>query len=168
MGINLEAFEITDELMEQADTYIPYMYKSILIKDIAERCLKDVFIKKDKEIINVVKGEDLISKNVFLLSTLLGMYFHIDIPEEEYKENPYAVYDYYASKNPIGQLEKYRKNGKYADKAYLILNDYKELKRLVDTEIYNLRNAYNDMLYRLRDTSSELLEVLKENGDEEH
>lgn len=165
-SIKVESFELTDEAMAKAETYVPYMGKSLWIKVVAEKCLKDITItdKETKAQITTIKGEDLIQKNMFLLLALLELYFHISVDKKSLESDPYAVYDYYASKNIIGQLEKYRKHPEYGEKAFAILTDYKELKKLLDAEIYNLRNAYNDTIYRLQGVSSEFIKVM--NSDE--
>ena len=154
--IPVESFEITDEIMEKAITYMPFLEKSVWVKDNAEKCLKDVVIENGA-VTTSVKGEDLIQKSVLLLSTLISYYLGVEIKTDDLEENPftlYQIYDYYASGNPSGQLEKYKRNERYSEKAYAILQDYKELKRLLDTEIYNLRNAHNDIFAKIEALAS--------------
>ena len=61
----------------------------------------------------------------------------------------YEVYDYYASGNLISQLEGFKTDIEVKSIAFDLLNDYKNFKKMVDTEIYNSKNIENDLLNRV-------------------
>lgn len=79
-------------------------------------------------------------------NVLVGYYLDIEINE---KDNFYEVYDYYASGNLISQLEGFKTDIEVKSIAFDLLNDYKNFKKMVDTEIYNSKNIENDLLNRV-------------------
>ena len=49
----------------------------------------------------------------------------------------------------MNQIERYKVNPLFKEKAFDILTDFKELQRMVYIEIENLKSHYNNPIYRL-------------------
>lgn len=142
-------FELKPELMEKAITYMPLNKKVVLAETIARACLKKVRPLEEKDsvdsflIVPSVVGEDNFKKECMLLNVLLSHYFDIKIEEMDAK-----IYDMYMGAHILNQLERYKANPKYKEKSFDILTDFKIIRRMVDTELYNLKSKENDMLER--------------------
>lgn len=149
----MKAFFITNEMMKKAKTYMPLSEKEDLAKQIAELCLVPLKVteeeKKDSRLpISLLYGEDMANKSILVMNTLLGFYFDIDVEDGE---DPYKIYDHYAEHHILNQLERFKSDAELKNKAFDILSDFKEFKKMVDTEIFNLRTLKNDPLHRLSD-----------------
>lgn len=147
-----EYFRITDELMQKAKTYMPLADKQVISYQIARHCLISVVDEKEDHDINkilalpAVQGENAPLKAILLQNTLLGFYFDIELDE---KKDSYEQYDFYAGGAMINQIERYKVNPLFKEKAFDILTDFKELQRMVYIEIENLKSHYNNPIYRL-------------------
>lgn len=142
-------FELKEELMKKAITYMPLTQKIVLAETIARMCMKKVKPLNEKDgvdeflIVPSVVGEDNYKKECLLLNTLLSHYFDIKVPVMDAK-----TYDKYMGAHVLNQLERYKANPEYKEKAFDILTDFKIVRRMVDTEIFNLKTKENDMLER--------------------
>ena len=84
------------------------------------------------------------TKQILLLRTLLGFYFDIEVTPEA---DAYEQYDFYAGEHIYNQLERYKSTA-WKNKAFDILSDFKEFRKFVDTEIFNIRANWNDPVAR--------------------
>lgn len=145
----MKNFELTTEMMEKATTYMPISQKVILAEMVARKCLKPIKpLKEDDSIesflvVPSVIGEDSYQKECMLLNVLLSHYFDIKVEKIDSK-----IYDQYMKGNLTNQLERYKSNSDYKTKAFDIITDFKTFKKMVDTEIYNLKAKENDILER--------------------
>ena len=159
MANKKDKFNITEEMIVNATDYIPFREKMTIVNDLAESCIKSVdkitdSIATETQLpIPQLYKEQTGAKQYFLMYYLLTRYLHIDIKEEKWSDEEY---DYYASSHIFNQLERF-KSGNNADvkaKVFDILYDYKQLKQMLETEIYNLKESRNDTLTRLQDSIS--------------
>lgn len=144
-------FELTKEAMAKAKTYMPLREKETLAKQIAELSLDNIDTKKlgvANELVALpqLKEENLARKSCLLLNTLLGFYFDIELDAEK---DGAELYDEYAGGHLLNQIERFKTDAELKFKAFDILSDYKEFKKMVDIEIYNLKTVHNDGLTRL-------------------
>lgn len=143
-------FELTKDLMEKAITYMPLVEKTIYAEEIARRCLKPIKPLNYKDdidsflVIPSVVGEDILQKEQMLLNVLLSHYFDIKIKKMDNK-----LYDNYMGGHLLNQLERFKTDPEYKTKAFDILTDFKTIKKMVDTEIYNLKTKENDIAERI-------------------
>ena len=171
-------FIITKEMVLKAVTYMPLQVKIELAEQYAELCLKDVDIAEQNEIgqsiiaLPHLKGEDLALKNIMLLHGLLTFYFGVEMPDLS-TVNPYEMYDYYAGAHLLNQIERFKADAETKDIVFDLLADYKEFKKIVDTELYNQKANVNDLVPRLAatiavfnkpETVTQIVEELKEIG----
>lgn len=155
------AFVITKEMIEKANTYMPIEEKISLSKIIAEKCV-DIIPQSHKNPVSdrankmlslpLPEGELPSLKSMLTLSVLLGFYLDIDIDTENKNAMTFASYDEYANSHPLNQLDRLKSNAELRDKVYDLVADFKEFKKMVDTEIYNIRTYRNDPLVRLAAT----------------
>lgn len=153
-----EKFIITDEMIRGAENYIPFVDKLTIVSETAEACLEPV----DKEAAGIATETQLPipqfykersgAKQYFLMYYFLTKYLHVEIAETGWTTEEY---DYYASSHIFNQLERF-KSGDAAikNKVFDILYDYKQLKSMLEVEIYNLKEAKNSALDRLQDSIS--------------
>ena len=78
----------------------------------------------------------------------LRRYLNLAIKEEDWND---SEYDFYASSHIFNQLERF-KSGDVGikNKVFDMLYDYKQLKSMLETEIYNLKEVRNSGLDRLQ------------------
>lgn len=169
------AFVITKEMIEKANSYMPMEEKISLSKIIAEKCVdiipqprKNPVSDRANKILSLPEGELPSLKSMLTLSVLLGFYLDIDIDAEGKNAMTFASYDEYAGSHPLNQLDRLKSNAEIRDKVYDLVADFKEFKKMVDTEIYNIRAYRNDPLVRLAATvglylTKENLAKLKDN-----
>lgn len=172
-------FVITKEMILKAVTYMPLHTKIEVSQQIAESCLKDIDIDEQNEIgLSVIamphlKGEDLAVKTVLLAHALLSFYFGIEMPDLT-KEQPFEIYDYYMGGHLLNQIERFKSDPETKDIVFDLLADYKDFKKIVDTELYNQKSNKNDPIPRLSaaiaifnkpETISQIIEEIKEIGN---
>lgn len=144
-------FKVTDELLCAANDYIPLSRKVSIARLIAPKC-----IEKSKTAEQNQKGleflalptlwmDDLEMKSLYTMSVLLTEYLKIEIPEDFTDE----TYDRYASAHILNQLERFKSNAQLKDKVFDLLNDFKDFKKILDTEIFNEKEVRNDPVARL-------------------
>lgn len=89
--------------------------------------------------------------------------------------NAYEKYDYYAEDHLLNQIERFKSDPEVKDIVFDLMSDYKDFKKLVDTEIYNAKANANDPIPRLSaaiavltapETISTITEELKKIGEE--
>ena len=177
-------YKITKDVLRNAVTYMPLRTKIELSKDIANLCLENLDTDEQNKVgesliaLPHLKGENLALKNILLLNTLLGFYLDVDLPQKDAEGNeidPYDLFDYYAGDHLLNQIERFKADPEVKDIVFDLLSDYKDLKKIVDTEIYNQKSNVNDTIPRLSaaiavlgspDTMKKVIEELKKLGEE--
>ena len=143
-------FIITEKRVKKATKYVPLAEKMGFSAAYAPDCLKEVEISVQK-----LQGDSLLAlpplwaeniqfKQMYLLRAFLEMYVHIEFAADF----PSKEYDKYAASHPFNHLERLKNNPELRDIVFDILTDFKELKKLFDIEIYNLKAARNDGMER--------------------
>ena len=147
---NREKFIITDEMIRGAESYIPYVDKLTIVAETAEACLEPV----DKGTAGIATETQLSipqlykersgAKQYFLMYYFLTRYLHVAIHEALWSTEEY---DYYASSHIFKS-----KDAEIKNKVFDLLYDYKQLKSMLEVEIYNLKETKNSALDRLQDS----------------
>lgn len=150
-------FIIDEKMITEATSYISLSMKKAIAKGIANACLEAVDsttenIAKETQLpIPQMYREECGAKQLYLMYYFLTEYLHIELADDFSEED----YDKYASNHIFNQLERFKSGDKaIKDKVFDILYDYKELKKMLDTEIFNLKESRNDTLTRLQDSIS--------------
>ena len=150
---NKEKFIITEEMIQKAESYIPLARKRAIAKAVAEACLEaaDALteeISRDTQLsIPQLHREQCGTKALHLMYFFLTEYLHLDLSDDFAEDE----YDYYASSHIFNQLERFKSGDmELRIKVFDILYDYKALKSMLETEIYNLKETKNSALDRLQ------------------
>ena len=144
-------FIVTEEMVRGAADYLPLSKKVAIAKAIAPSC-----IIKSKTAEQNQKGleflalptlwvDDMESKSLYAMSVLLMEYLKVTIPDDFSDKD----YDRYASSHILNQLERFKSNAELKDKVFDLLNDYRDFKKILDTEIFNEKEVRNDSVERL-------------------
>lgn len=154
----MKDFEITTEMMENARSHMPLAVKEGLSLHIADQCVIEQRKQDRDKVSNLLiplpplLSEDASLKALLLMNTFLTFYFDIDLPEKDEDGNDldvYEVFDKYNDGNLLNQIERFKSNIVLRDKAFDILADFKEFRRMVDVAICNKKTSGNDPLTRL-------------------
>lgn len=178
-------FILTKEQMKNARTYMPLLTKAETGKTIANLCLKDIDTDEQNKIgesliaLPHLKGEDLALKAILLANTLLGYYFDIDVQlknEDGTDADSFTTYDYYSDAHLLNQIERFKSDPELKDIAFDLLSDFKEFKKIVDTELYNAKANANDPIPRFSaavavltspDSLKSIVEEIKKIGEQQ-
>ena len=175
-------FEVTDEIMEKAETYMPILLKERIVTDTAWACVREVkVLYKDEEKakesakadaslgLSPIMCESSLNKSRVMLTILMAFYLKVWDASVSLLCSV-DDYDAYMGAHVLNQLERY-KNTKYREKVFDILADYKDVEKRLNSAIYSLLREANDPARRLivamttLDTPknlSEALEVLRQ------
>ena len=154
MAIKREKFTITDEMIRGAESYITFVDKLNIVAETVEACIEPV----DKETAGIATETQLPipqlykersgAKQYFLMYYFLTRYLHVRIDEKWWTVEEY---DYYASSHIFNQLERFKSGDvDVKNKVFDLLYDYKQLKSMLEIEIYNLKEAKNNGLDRIQ------------------
>lgn len=147
-------FIIDEKMIAEATDYIPFTDKIDIVNELADSCLEPV----DKSLDGIATETQLPipqlykercgAKQYFLMYYFLTKYLHISIEADKWTVEQF---DYYASSHIFNQLERFKSADKeIKDKVFDILYDFKELKKMLDTEIFNLKESRNNGLERVQ------------------
>ena len=147
-----EPFVITEEMIVKATSYLPLAEKRAFVNVMAKNCLEVVDVTLDEIAqetaipLPQLHKEKCGAKQLYLMYYFLTEYLHIEIADDFGDEE----YDYYAGSHIFNQLERFKsKDAEIKNKVFDILYDFKELKKMLDTEIFNLKESLNDGVERI-------------------
>ncbi len=152
-----EPFVITEEMIDKATSYLAFTEKLEIVNELAESCIEavkgiDGIATETQLPIPQLYKERCGAKQYFIMYYFLTKYLHIDIKADEWNDERF---DYYAGSHIFNQLERFKSgNAEIKNKVFDILYDFKELKKMLDTEIFNLKESRNDTLNRIQDSIS--------------
>lgn len=155
----MEYFELTKDMMERAQTYMPLQTKKELAEAIARGCVRPMKRVKwngvhvsdlpeeanDPSALPDLVEEDLALKLCMLQNVLLSWYFDVEMNEDEVS---YEQYDYYSGGHLLNQIERFKSDKDLKNKAFDLTEDFREFRKMVDTIIYNHKMNVNDPLKR--------------------
>ena len=167
--------KITEEMIKNAKSYIPILEKKEISKEIAVHSI--IKLTKGNDVLTPdLVSEDTAMKEMLLLQIFLRYYLGIKL---DTKANANDIYDEYMQDNVYNQLQRFKSNTEIRDKCYDILDDFKVLRKMVSTDINNLKSVVNDSLDRflksfsegsdpetIKNALKELKDLEKENKDD--
>ena len=148
-------FKITDAIMDKADTYIPLALKEAIANDMARACVKPTgmirpFGEKAEDGgdygIPALYCESAVNKARVLLTVIMALYLHLWGEDTKYLCD-IEEYDKWAGAHVLNQLERF-KAGKYREKAFDLLADYREMEKCLNGAIYAVLRELNDPVKR--------------------
>ena len=146
---------ITEEIILNADKYIPISVKSELARNFAEDCISKVNINVDNgdgsEVLPPRYQESPKMKSLYGMMTLLYNYLHVLNPNKDgeisFDSNDFDEWGNACIMNQLDRM-KSSKNIEVRNKVYDILDDYREFYRMLGVEISALVANKNDVLVR--------------------
>ena len=151
-----DEFKITEQIMEDAETYIPIATKAYIASEMARACVHPTSMihpsgEDDEEEFFTQSAktycESTSSKARIMMTILLTIYLKI-WPEETPFLCDLKAYDEWGKAHVLNQLERF-KAGKYREKAFDILSDYREMEKYLNSAIYAVLREKNDTVQRL-------------------
>lgn len=144
---------ITEEIILNAETYLPIEIKSVFASEFAKDCISEVNISLDgKEPLPPRYQENPKQKSLYGMMTLLCNYLHV-IKADEKGELSFTSNDFdeWGRACVMNQLDRMKssKNQEVRNRVYDILDDYREFYRMLGVEISSLVANKNDVLSRL-------------------
>jgi hypothetical protein len=175
-------FEVTKEMMENADSYMPIVMKEGISASVARACVRDtgdihplLSREEDENDYNVppMYGEDTGAKARIMLTILMSYYLKVWDRDKSFMCED-GEYDAVMESHIMNQIERFKATD-CREKAFDILSDYKELEKYVNCAIYSVLREKNDPVRRLMEalgavgsaeSLSEILEKIKGLQDE--
>lgn len=175
-------FEVTKEMMENADSYMPIVMKEGISASVARACVRDtadihplLSKEEDENDYNVppMYGEDTGAKARIMLTILMSYYLKVWDRDKSFMCED-GEYDAVMESHIMNQIERFKATD-LREKAFDILSDYKELEKYVNCAIYSVLREKNDPVLRMMealgavgaaDNLSEILEKIKGLQDE--
>lgn len=148
--------ESIEKIMQNAESYVPIRKKTEFVHYCAERCF-------DKLNITAASGNDTLSamppmwkenselKARYMMGGLLKLYLKQESQTDENDEwlLTEQEYDRWAAAHLLNQIERMKSNASLRDKCFDLLQDYKTLEKMLNTEVYGLIRVMNDSVSRI-------------------
>ena len=146
---------ITEDIILNANLYMPIAKKSALAQTFAEDCISKVEIKMNGDdsssILPPRYQENPMMKSLYGMMTLLSDYLHM-LPTDDDGDVSMdaATFDEWGEASIMNQLDRMKssKNQEIRNRVYDILDDYREFYRMLGVEISSILANKNDMLSR--------------------
>lgn len=153
-----KVFTVTEGLLrEKARTYVPIAEKMQFVDDVVVRCFDPISISgADDEALPPMYKENTGRKMRYLAGGLAKLYLGEGYSTAD-DDDPWMMtdeaYDYFWGGRPVSQIERVRRFSKdkdLQDQCYDMMQDYKELSNLLNSEIHGLMRAMNDPVARFQ------------------
>lgn len=167
----MEFKKLTEEMLLAARDYVPLMEKAAYVAECAGRCFDRMDVKlEDGQVIPYYK-ENVERRSRYLMGGLVALYLRQEIDPVEGETFLLAAddYDRWAGGHITGQIDRMKsRGGELRDKAFDLLADYRDLEKMLKTEIYSLLQAMNDPVSRFQEAAARSMtpEALKKTGEE--
>lgn len=161
-----ETYVLTIEDFQNARDYVPFNEKEAFVKDVSVMVFDTLNIEAAFDIggggaMPPMYKENTSAKMRCMLCALLKMWFGKEVETDDGSEWLMSIeaYDNWASHHIINQIERMKQAGDKAvkDKCFDILQDYKELEKRLNTEVYGMLSVMNDPVTRAASYITELL-----------
>ena len=161
-----EKITITKETVRNARCYMPLADKYAWAEMAAEKCV--VAYPPDEEekamSLSPLYKEDNVAKAVVYQNVLLSFYLGIEIGDDYDVE----TFDRYGEGQLLNTIERFKSDPELKDKIFDLLADYKETKKFIDNEVYQMKQRKNDPINRLLQNMAKVTspENFREKGEE--
>lgn len=147
-------FEITEDMMRKAESYLSLSAKEAIVQTVLPGCVKrifdydyekDAYQTKEDDLPTTMPmyGEDTAFKSRVVLGTVLHFYLGIDIGENLSIEPD--VYDLYAGSHIMNQIERFKANPELKSKSFDMLADIRDFEKRLNCAVYSLLQLKNDV-----------------------
>jgi hypothetical protein len=143
------AKQLTEAIIKNANSYVPLKQKTAMAKRFAEDCIEKVEIKYKDEMLPPMYKEDVQKRMLWGMCVLLTSYLMV-FDKDSGEDFRGSDYDSWGGTAVLNQLNRFKssKDAEVRDKAYDILDDYREFYGMLGKEINSLLNTKNDLIYR--------------------
>lgn len=143
------------EVFINAKSYVPLMQKEEIVSHCAERCIDRVVVNTGEKFRGdtpPMYRENGQRKRRYLMGILVRAYLRLDF--EPCEEDKWLLsaddYDAFGGVQLINKIERIKKQGDaLRDKAYDLLADYRDLEKMMNTEIAANLDVMNDVVARM-------------------
>lgn len=151
----MEFKRITETDFKEAVTYVPIMDKDAFVQHAAGGCIDRVEITVDGDTESTSQmppfyKDSLERKNRYMMGALVKFYLKKDY--EPVGEDPWLMaaddYDRWAGGHVLNQIERMKSVPALRNAAFDLLQDYKMLEKMLNTEVYNMLQVMNDPVTR--------------------
>lgn len=155
----MEYFIITEELLrDKARSYVPVKEKLDFINTVSGECFDTLNISAttgDSATPPLYK-ENPVKKQKYLSAAIAKLYLGEGFTQAS-EDDPWMMtdedYDFFNTVRPLSQIERIRRGTKdreIQDKCFDLMQDYKDLREMLNSEIHGLMRAMNDTLARFQ------------------
>lgn len=153
----MDYITITEEDILNANDYVPLSKKSEFVAYAAQRCFERIEMSASQNDDSTTQlpamyKENSILKSRYLMGALVKMYLKKDY--EPIGGDDWLMsqddYDRYAGGHILNQIERMKqKGGNVRNIAFDLLQDYHDIEKKLNAEIYGLMQPMNDVVARL-------------------
>lgn len=153
----MELLKLTpEELIFRARSYLPMAQKREFVERVAPKCVNLVSLgaaengEKQNVMLPDMHMENTERKARFLMGALVKLYLKIDFDGAEGDPDllSWDDYDRFAGNHVINQIERMKSDRDVRDKCFDLLQDYRVLEKMLNTEVYGMLQVQNDPLTR--------------------
>lgn len=148
------------EVFAKANDYVPLMEKAAIVSHCAERCIDRVVVDTGERFrgdVPPMYRENGQRKRRYLMGILARAYLRLDFDgcEEDKWLMSADDYDLVGGMQLVNQIDRMKKQSDaLRDKAYDLLADYRDLEKMLNTEINANLAVMNDVVARMAMSSA--------------
>lgn len=148
------------EIFGEANTYVPLMEKAEIVSHCAERCIDRVVVSTGEKFrgdVPPMYRENGQRKRRYLMGILARAYLRLDFEGCEGDKWLLSAddYDLVQGAQLINRVDRMKKQSDaLRDKAYDLLADYRDLEKMLNTEINANLSIMNDVVARMMMTTA--------------
>ena len=150
-----EVYVVTEEAMAEVNTYVPIRIKTELVDFLAERCMlptpMTASVDGQDMTMPTMYREDSNRKSRYLMGVFVRLYLRGSFETGDDKDIwliPEDEYDKWAGGHIFNQIERFKRNPKFANTCFDMMADYKDFEKRLNVEVYSYLNAMNDDVAR--------------------
>ena len=170
-----EYFIVTeDQVREKARSYVPVKEKHRFVEDVSTRCfdILNITATTGDSATPPLYKENTEKKQKYLAAAVAKLYLGEGFTPANENDQWLMTdedFDFFSAVRPLTQVDRIRrmtKDRELQDKCFDLVQDYKDLREMLNNEIHGLMRAMNDTLARFQNllavqASPEYLESLK-------
>lgn len=145
---------ITQEMIEDARTYLPVAEKEKFLQSASSLCINRLEMAGETgTALPPMYKENPAIKAQCLMTAFASLYLAQDIERENDFVMTREAYDEWAGSHVFGQMERLKKSKpEIRNTIFDLLDDYTDLQKRLNSEIYGLVSALNDPVARFLDS----------------
>ena len=158
IGPEMEWKKLTEEGLLAARDYVPLMEKAAFAAECAGRCFDRMEVRVEGGQVLPYFKENVERRSRYLMGGFVKLYLGEDFEPVEGETYLMSAddYDRWAGGHIFNQIDRMKGKGpNLRDKAFDLLADYRDLEKMLKTEIYGMLQAMNDPVSRFQDLAAQ-------------